>query len=88
MNVSLTPELERWVQSKVDEGLYGSASEVVREGLRGLIERDRQREAAIAELRRELLVAAAELDAGGGVPFDDALFEDIMQRGRARQAAG
>lgn len=34
MNVSLTPELERWVREKVDSGLYGSASEVVREALR------------------------------------------------------
>ena len=34
MNVSLTPELEKWVQSKVETGLYGSSSEVVRDALR------------------------------------------------------
>lgn len=39
MNVSLTPELERFVQDRVDSGLYGSASEVVRDGLRLLRER-------------------------------------------------
>lgn len=34
MNVSLTPELEQYVQEKVSSGLYYSASEVIREGLR------------------------------------------------------
>jgi antitoxin ParD1/3/4 len=31
MNVSLTPELESFIQGKVSTGLYYSASEVVRE---------------------------------------------------------
>ena len=43
MNVSLTPELERFVQTKVDSGLYNNASEVVREGLRLLKENDEVR---------------------------------------------
>ncbi len=34
MNVSLTPELEKWVQSKVQTGLYGTSSEVVKDALR------------------------------------------------------
>ena len=34
MNVSLTPELERIVNTKVESGLYQTASEVVREALR------------------------------------------------------
>src|SRR5579863_4585296 len=34
MNVSLTPELERYIRQKVDSGFYGNASEVVREALR------------------------------------------------------
>lgn len=40
MNVSLTPELERFVSEKVESGLYNNASEVVREGLRLLKEQD------------------------------------------------
>src|SRR5262245_26586655 len=40
MNVSLTPELERFVDDKVESGLYNNASEVVREGLRLLKEQD------------------------------------------------
>lgn len=40
MNVSLTPELEKFVDGKVESGLYNNASEVVREGLRLLKEHD------------------------------------------------
>ena len=43
MNVSLTPELERFVNDKVDTGMYQTASEVVREGLRLLKQRDEDR---------------------------------------------
>ena len=34
LNISLTPELEAYVQRKLASGLYSSASEVVREALR------------------------------------------------------
>jgi len=40
MNVSLTPELEEMVTEKVRSGLYQTASEVVRDALRLLKQRD------------------------------------------------
>jgi antitoxin ParD1/3/4 len=40
MNVDLTPELEALVQGKIESGRYNSASEVVREALRLLEQRD------------------------------------------------
>lgn len=49
MNVSLTPELECLVQTKVQSGRYLSASEVVREALRLLEERDQLRELKLQE---------------------------------------
>ena len=49
MNVSLTPELEKLVQEKVASGLYQTASEVIREGLRLLKERDERQKAALRE---------------------------------------
>ena len=36
MNISLTPELANIVQAKVTSGLYGNASEVVRDAIRRL----------------------------------------------------
>ena len=48
MNVSLTPELDNFVASKVGSGRYNSASEVVREALRLLEDHDRTRAAQLA----------------------------------------
>ena len=50
MNVSLTPELERFARGLVEEGDYGSASEVMREALR-LLKQKRARDQQIEELR-------------------------------------
>ncbi len=47
MNVSLTPELEGFARSLVETGRYNSASEVMRESLRLL----QEREANVAHLR-------------------------------------
>jgi putative addiction module CopG family antidote len=51
MKVSLTPELERFVNEKVETGLYQTASEVVREGLRLLKQREEER---LQSLRRDV----------------------------------
>jgi uncharacterized protein len=40
MNISLTSELEKYVRRKVASGLYNNASEVIREALRALLERE------------------------------------------------
>jgi len=58
MNVSLTPELEQLVNDKVATGLYQTASEVVREALRLLKERDQEREHLRAEVRAGLDAAS------------------------------
>jgi putative addiction module CopG family antidote len=40
MNISLTPKLEMYIKGKVASGLYNNASEVIREALRLLFERE------------------------------------------------
>jgi antitoxin ParD1/3/4 len=50
-NVSLTPELEAFVDDRVACGRYRSASEVVRAGLR-LLEEDERRRGGIRPKRR------------------------------------
>ena len=73
MNVSLTPELEKFVQNKVESGRYTSASEVIREALR-LLEnserRLREREEAMKTFHAELDRRIAELDRGEGIPAE------------------
>jgi len=64
MNVSLTKELEQIVDQKVKSGLYNSASEVVREGLRLLQQRDDLREAKLNALRAEIQKGIDDLEAG------------------------
>lgn len=64
MNVSLTPELEQIVAQRVKSGLYNSASEVVREGLRLLQQRDEMREAKLSALRAEIQKGVDSLEAG------------------------
>ena len=61
MNVSLTPELEELVNEKVRSGLYQTASEVVREALRLLKQRDD--EARRADQRAGLSVKPGGLEA-------------------------
>lgn len=64
MNVSLGQRWEEFVSQAVEDGRYGSASEVVREGLR-LVE---EREAKLASLRQTINAA---IDRGGSHSQDD-----------------
>lgn len=64
MNVSLTPELDKFVARKVESGRYTSASEVVREALRLLEEHDHARSSQIAAFNKELGARLASLDRG------------------------
>ena len=75
MNVSLTPELEKLVESKVQSGRYQSASEVVREGLRLLEDQDRLREMRLEEVRRRVQAGIDELDRGEGIDGGTVLAE-------------
>lgn len=81
MNVSLTPQLEDLVQKKVASGLYGSASEVMREALRLLEERDRVQALRLEELREEVRKGR---DSGPATPLD---MGAIKARGRQRLVA-
>lgn len=70
MPVSLTPELEKLIHGKVESGLYPSASEVVREALDLLEERDRIRGARLEALRKEIQVGIDQADRGEAEPLD------------------
>lgn len=54
MNVSLTPELDKFVMSKVESGEYASASEVIRDGLRMLRAAEQAHQAKLEALREEI----------------------------------
>ena len=86
MNVSLTPELEAWIQDRVQTGRYRSFSEVVREAIRLLQEHEEIKHLRLEELRRLVQVGLDDMDAGRVVEFTPDVTESIKRRGRKRLA--
>ena len=83
MNISLTPELAKFVESEVESGLYQTASEVVRAGLRRMKEdqaiRQAQAPKTLADLETQLLQSIDRLNRGEGVDG-----EEVFRRLRKR----
>jgi len=90
MNVSLTPELEKLVNHKVKSGMYHSASEVIREGLRLLKEQDDVKRSRLNQLRQEVDLGIEQLEAGRYTDYDvenlEPLICEIKSEGRKRLA--
>lgn len=82
MNVSLTPELEQFIESKVKSGFYGSASEVIREGLRLLDEQETVKKKRLEMLNLEIDKGLASLKAGRLIPGDEAYRQLVERRCR------
>lgn len=80
MNINLTAQLEEMVRQKVDSGLYTSASEVVREALRLMEERDELRQAKLVQLRGDLQQG---LDSGPSNLWNP---DDVKTAGRSRRS--
>ena len=90
LNVSLTAELEAFIESRVATGRYQTASEVVREGLRLLELQERDREMAHKVLKGKLRQAAAEAERGeliDGEDFIDHLLTRLGQQAKKPDAA-
>ncbi len=83
MPIHLSGEREQLVRSFVQGGQYGSEDEVIDAALRLLQERDDQ--AKLAVLRREMVIGIEQADRGELEPFDP---RATLARVRARQAAG
>ena len=83
MNVSLTSELERFVEERVKSGSFASSSEVVRAGLRLLAER----EAAFGKVKALLSEADKDMEAGNFKRFQntDEIFAEVKRRVSDRQ---
>lgn len=86
MNISLTPELDTYVQDKVKSGLYHSASEVIREGLRLLKEKDALQELRLEELRKQVREGFAQIERGECLEFSstDEILAHVIEEGRKR----
>ena len=67
VDINLTPELERLVQKKVEMGRYSSVSEVVREALRLMEEREQFLTMRKDEIRKKIAQGIKSLKTGKGV---------------------
>lgn len=72
MNVSLSAELEQFVQDRVKSGMYQSASEVVRDGLRLLRDQDEQLEDRRAQIDAKVKRGLEQLARDEGVGGEEA----------------
>jgi antitoxin ParD1/3/4 len=86
VNISLTPELDAFLQSRVKSGRYQTTSEVVREALRLLERQEREREEAFQQLKAKLERGAAQAERGELLDGDE-VFEDLGKMIEERRRA-
>jgi antitoxin ParD1/3/4 len=84
LNVSLTPQLEKFVQARVASGRYQTASEVVREALRLLENHERQRAEAHTSLKKKIQNDAAAAERGEWFDGEE-VFEELRRRSVERR---
>ena len=87
MNVNLGPVFDRFVAQLLKGGLYQSQSEVLREGLRLLKEREELKQLRLAELQNQIAIGIKEADRGEFVDGKKA-FAEIRKRSAQHRQRG
>ena len=86
MNVNLGTVLDQFVADLLKSGMYQTQSEILREGLRLLKEKEELKQLRIAELRKEIAIGSAEADRGELVDGEE-VFAAIRKRSAERKRA-
>ena len=87
VNISITPELDAFLQDRVKSGRYQTTSEVVREALRLLVRHEQERDEALLQLKAKLATGVGQADRGELIDGDEVfseLREMIQERRRAK----
>ncbi len=79
MNVSLPPELEARVRQRVESGMYGSASEVIREALLLFEAYEQVKTSKLDNLSQDIAKGLNDVKNGRTKEID---FGSLKQRGR------
>lgn len=87
MTITLTPELEAIVASKVASGRFQNAVEVVNEALRVFEERENGRKNDLNELLQEISIGLDQLERGETVDGEE-VFRELEERSRRRRSQG
>ena len=86
MNVNLGTVFDKFIAEQLKGGMYQTQSEVVREGLRLLKEREELKKLRLAQLRREIAIGSEQADRGEFVDGKET-FAEIRRRSAARKRA-
>jgi antitoxin ParD1/3/4 len=86
MNVNLGSVFDNFIADLLKTGLYQSQSEVVREGLRLLKEKEELKNLRLAELRKEIALGSEQADRGEFVDGEET-FSEIRRRSAMRKRA-
>lgn len=78
-NISFTPQQSRFIDERVESGSYQSASEVVRDAMRLLEQREREQQAAVEEVRKLIQEGSDQLDRGEGLD-GPAVMDELRER--------
>jgi antitoxin ParD1/3/4 len=82
---SIGKHFEGLIESLIESGRYSTASEIMRDGLRMIEEREQRREAKLAALRTEIQKG---IDSGPAEEVDiDDMIKAVKARGRQRLVA-
>ena len=84
MSISLTPELEEFIQSQVESGKYSSTEEVIIAGIKLLKEREKIYQGRFEELKREIAIGVEASDRGEVVD-GEVVFRQLEQKLQQRR---
>ncbi|BAY87161.1 hypothetical protein NIES267_66790 [Calothrix parasitica NIES-267] len=79
MSISLTPELEDFIQSQVESGKYASTEEVIIAGIKLLEQRENIYQGRFEELKREIAIGV-EASERGEVIDREVVFRQLEQK--------
>ncbi|MGB3652664.1 MAG: type II toxin-antitoxin system ParD family antitoxin [Rivularia sp. (in: cyanobacteria)] len=83
-SISLTPELEQFIQSQIASGKYSSTEEVITAGIKLLEERENIYQGRFEELKREIAIGV-EASERGEVIDGEIVFRQIEQKLQQRR---
>ncbi|MBD2609179.1 type II toxin-antitoxin system ParD family antitoxin [Scytonema hofmannii FACHB-248] len=86
MSISLTPELEQFIQSQIASGKYASTEDVIIAGIKLLEERERIYKGRFEELKREIAIGVEQLERGERLDGREVI-EKLRQKNQAMRKA-
>lgn len=84
MHINLSPEMEKYLQTKVGTGFYSNTSEVVRDAIRRMWAEDEKLQA----LRVAVQVGDEQIERGEGVAYTPERLDQITEKAFANAHIG